>query len=312
MGEIIDRTGEINLNTQGLKMEIIQYNNANNLIVKFEDGKTKKSAYKEFKKGWVKHPDFILNRVGEENITTNGSRIKILKYNNEKDIVVEFMDYNYQKKSSYHAFKRGEIVSPYCKVLCGVGYKGEGKYNHLYGKKTHNTTKCYRTWTNMIKRCYSERAKYVRQTYKNATVCEEWWNFQVFAEWFEENYYEIEGKEMHLDKDILYKGNKIYSPETCVFVPNNINNLFTKSDKARGKYPIGVTYDERGNTFLAYCCDGTKKCIRLGSFNNPMDAFNEYKRFKELTIKKIADKYKDGIPQKLYDALYRYEVNITD
>ena len=120
---------------------------------------------------------------------------------------------------------------------------------------------------------------------------------------------------MCLDKDILVKGNKIYSPGTCVFVPENINLLFIKSNATRGKYPIGVSYDKSKNKFVSHCNNGKGKQIKLGIFNNSIDAFNAYKEFKENIIKQVADEYKNKypqFPQKLYNAMHKYKVEITD
>ena len=117
---------------------------------------------------------------------------------------------------------------------------------------------------------------------------------------------------MQLDKDILIKGNKVYSPETCVFVPQNINELFVKRNIDRGIYPIGVHLNKLNNKYIAQCAQGQGKIINLGCFNAPKEAFNVYKLFKEDIIKQIADKYKILIPQKLYNAMYEYEVEITD
>ena len=86
----------------------------------------------------------------------------------------------------------------------------------------------------MLRRCYDEKLHKKYPTYIDCKVCEEWLNFQNFAKWYYNNYYEIENEKICLDKDILHKGNKIYSPDNCVFVPNNINVLFVKSDKSRG------------------------------------------------------------------------------
>ena len=120
---------------------------------------------------------------------------------------------------------------------------------------------------------------------------------------------------MALDKDILVKGNKTYSPNTCVFVPQNINTLFIKSNKIRGKYPIGVTFNKDKNKYQAQCNTlingkNMKKTLRL--YNTIEEAFNAYKQFKEANIKQIADYYKENIPDKLYEAMYNYKVEITD
>jgi len=164
----------------------------------------------------------------------------------------------------------------------------------------------------MFNRCYDEKIHIIRETYKNCTVCEEWYNFQTFAKWYTENYYEIDEKKMHLDKDILHKGNKIYSPENCVFVPININSLFTKRETLRGICPIGVTYHKRDDVFQSRCNDGNGKSEYLGCFGSPQLAFNAYKIYKEKHIKEVADKFRNQIPNKLYEAMYSYKVEITD
>lgn len=191
------------------------------------------------------------------------------------------------------------------------GYTGKGNYK----KSTHK--KIYEIWRDMLRRCYDEKRLKKYPTYRGCEVCEEWHNFQNFAQWYEENYYEIEGQKMCLDKDILIKGNKIYSPQTCMFVPHRINVLFTKSNNIRGEYPIGIDYQKRSDKLRVRCeiCEeGYKKRIYLGVFppNEIEKAFMAYKTFKEKYIKQVADEYKDLIPDKLYKALYIYEVEITD
>ena len=117
---------------------------------------------------------------------------------------------------------------------------------------------------------------------------------------------------MCLDKDILYKGNKIYSPKNCVFAPNNINTLFISCNSKRGDFPIGVTFNKRDKIFIAQCNDKTGR-KHIGRFSNAEDAFYKgYKPFKEHYIKEVAEDYKDQIPQNLYNAMYNYKIEITD
>ena len=114
-----------------------------------------------------------------------------------------------------------------------------------------------------------------------------------------------------LDKDILVKGNKVYSPQTCCFVPQEINVLLTNCRKRRGECPIGVSFIKAKQKFsvsLAY--DGKNKTI--GHFDNPLEAFNAYKKAKELRIKELADKWKEQLEPRVYEALYNYKVEITD
>lgn len=190
--------------------------------------------------------------------------------------------------------------------------------------KTNNTTKQYKNdivkrkkdkyynkWLAMIKRCCDSNFKIKYPTYKECKVCEEWLEYSNFKKWHDENYYEIEDEKTHLDKDILIKGNKVYSPKTCVFVPQRINTLFTKSNKRRSNLPIGVKKDK--NAYVAQCSIGGNKNKKyLGRFETSEEAFNSYKQFKEQYIKEIADEYNGRIPQILYDAMYKYEVEITD
>ena len=169
----------------------------------------------------------------------------------------------------------------------------------------------FKTWNWLLQRCYGESALKRRPTYKECFVCDEWLEYYNFKIWFEENYYTIENEIMEIDKDILFKNNKIYSPETCIFLPHCINSIFCKSDAKRGEYPIGVSYHKKIGKFQSYCTINNKR-VYLGYYNTAEDAFMEYKLFKEKYIKEIADQYKKYIPKKLYKALYDYNVEITD
>ena len=135
------------------------------------------------------------------------------------------------------------------------------------------------------------------------------------GEWIKENYYEVSGEKMHLDKDILCKGNKIYSRETCIFVPQRINKLFTKRDNDRGDNPIGTTPNLSGN-YQVQCSNGYGKLIPLGTYSSKEEAFQVYKEYKEKLIKETIDSYKGKIPEPFYselrEAMYNYEVEMDD
>ena len=197
---------------------------------------------------------------------------------------------------------------PYEPTVYGIGFHGEGEYKPSY-KGVH--TPASRVWKNMLRRCYCEKYYSSKKTYEGATVCEEWHNYQNFAKWYEENCYQIDGDEIHLDKDILVKGNKVYSPETCVFVPEPINSLFTKRQGRRGDLPIGVHLCPKGKKYIAQCGSNGRR-VYLGRYDTPEEAFQRYKEFKEQEVKRVAEHYKDLIPQKLYEALQNYEVDYDD
>ena len=249
-----------------------------------------------------------IDRTGEERYNNFGSRMIITKYNNKDDIDVYFPEYNWTfKHAIYNNFKRGNIKSPYEPRCYGKGYLGEGKYKV---KENGKQTKCYDTWHCMLRRCYDPKYQEREPTYKDCEVCTEWHNFQTFAEWYNDNYYEIPGESMALDKDILIKGNKIYSRDKCIFVPQNINSLFTKCDKSRGNDPIGTHQSPSGNYQVQ--CNNVNRLDYLGLFDNINDAFHIYKVHKEKIIKQRADEYKQYLPQNVYEALYNYQVEITD
>ena len=169
--------------------------------------------------------DDRLNEIGYNN---NGERMTIVRYGNEKDIDVQFDDGVIVEHREYGNFKKGKIKNPYFPNIYGFGFIGVGDYKSV--DENGKPTKCYDTWKHMHERCYDPKYQEKKPTYKNCKVCKEWNNYQEFAKWDNENYYEVGDERMALDKDILCKGNKIYSPETCVYVPQSINSLFVKRD----------------------------------------------------------------------------------
>ena len=255
-----------------------------------------------------------IDRTGEERINSFGSKMVIKEYRKWNDIDVYFPEYDWTfNHVRYDTFKKGNIKCVYERRTYGVGYLGEGKYN---SRENDKLTKCYNTWIHMLERCYDPKLQEKEPTYKGCTVEDYLLNFQNFAHWYENNYYEIEDEVMCLDKDILFKGNKIYSPETCVFVPQNINTLFIKCNKSRGDYPIGVCYNKQNGKYIPQCNVCNSKSRHLGCFDNPEEAFQVYKQYKEKYIKEVIDSYEGIIPEphysKLKNAIYNYKVEIND
>lgn len=251
------------------------------------------------------------DRVGEINTNLHGTKMQIIKYCNCHQVTVMFLDqYLYKKETDYGSFIKGLVTNPYDKTLYEVGYLGVGKLKATINRVS---TIAYKKWSSMIKRCYVFDSTHL--SYQGCIVCEEWLCYQNFAKWWKENYYELGNEKMCLDKDILIKDNKTYSPENCLIVPISINSVFTCHHKNNG-YPKGVSpsHHSKSKPYTAKI-ELNNKQFSLGVFKTRFEAFNIYKQAKENSIKQMADEYRakySNFPQKLYEALYQYEVRATD
>ena len=254
-----------------------------------------------------------IDRTGEERINNFGSKMIIKEYRKYSDIDVYFPEYDWTfEHAAYNNFKKGTVKCPYEPRYYSIGYLGEGKYKM---SKNSKDTDEFKIWHHMLERCYDPKVQEKYPTYKGCTVENYLLNFQNAAEWIKNNYYEVLGERMHLDKDILCKGNKVYSRETCIFVPERINLLFTKCDKSRGDNPIGMYQLPSGN-YKAYCNNGYGKLDYLGTYSSKEEAFQVYKEYKEKVIKEVIDSYEGIIPEPFYSklkvAMYNYKVEIDD
>ena len=237
-------------------------------------------------------------RIGEIGYNNFGSKMIIIDMTDSNHITIFFPEYNYTVYNKKYAhFKDGKIKCSYEKRYFNIGYIGVGKYK---GDKN----KCMSEWYSMLERCYDPYFLDKYPTYRDVVVCNEWHNFQNFAKWYYKNYYEIENQRMHLDKDILIKGNKIYSPDTCIFVPQRINTLIIKSDNIQATRH----YDNRNKIYSSTIRMDGKRYSK--GFYTLIEAKEYYKKIKEDYIKQVAEEYKDLIPQKLYEALCEWNVAI--
>lgn len=296
------RVGEKWLTNEGYWVEIIEYFTALNCTIIFDDGVIMYNIkYSRFEKGTISKPK---NRLGKVFTTTEGCKYTIIAYRKATDIDIQFEDGTILYNRQYGDTRMGSVKNPYYKSKYGVGYLGIGKHKSTLDGVD---TPMYVSWTSMIGRCYNVNSGNY-YNYADCSVDEKWHNYQVFGDWFDENY-KSHMQSWHLDKDILKKGNKIYSPSTCCFVPQEINGLFTKCDKKRGIYPIGV-YKVK-NRYVAQISINSSRTKSL-SFSTPEEAFYTYKTAKENNIKNVADRWKGQITEPCYEAMYNYEVEITD
>ena len=251
-------------------------------------------------------------KIGDANYNKYGTLMEVIEYRNYDDITIKFENGIIQDTSS-DSFKKGQVHSYLDKTICGKGYLGENFIEPIKDKLS------YKHWSSMIRRCYNSNSRNKRY-YNDVEVCEEWLSYSNFKKWFDENYWECD-ETLDVDKDILCKGNKIYSPQTCLLVPHKINNLFCKANKIRGKYPLGVSYtiNKQGIKYIYVRIFEKQKIKSVYVGKETQDtiltAFNMYKESKENYLKYIANLYKSkysSFPQDLYNALCNYQVEITD
>lgn len=240
--------------------------------------------------------------------------MRIVKYIDNRNIVVEFQDdYKIRVKTTYGNFKLGSVRNPYAPTVYGVGISG----NRYPIVENNKPSKEYSIWRSVLSRCFDEVTKKKQPTYDDVTCCDEWLNYETFYEWLhsQPNFDKwFIGNRWAVDKDIINKGNKVYSPENCCLIPQNVNCLFLKREAERGDYPIGVRYRD-GYGFIASCHNPfTNRKEEINSYKTPTEAFYAYKYYKEDLIKRVAEiEYEAGnIIEKCYRAMINYEVEIDD
>lgn len=174
------------------------------------------------------------------------------------------------------------------KLVCGVGINdadyvvkpiinGKREYCPIYSK-----------WFQMLQRCHTEYGKKKNPTYSEDFVCDDWLRFSVYREWCLSS--GGEDKSLHLDKDILFKANKLYSPETCVFVPRFINNIVLCKMSSKGQHPIGVHFEKESGRFKSQAnVDGKYK--NLGRYSTAKEAHKAWQKQKILNIEDSVKEY---------------------
>lgn len=244
--------------------------------------------------------------VGDIFVSSNGCEFVVLSYDGCKRVLVKFLDsFGYETYLTSGNIVAGRVGNPYRPSVCGVGYIGES--DRSAGTK-NKKSRSYLAWQNMLNRCYNEDYHKGKPTYLGCAVDPVWLNYQNFRVWFESQFGCGEVG-YQLDKDILIKGNKIYSPETCCLVPSYINSVMSTCRGGRGLLPIGVTMNR--DRYGASVSKRSKR-ISLGTYDTPEEAHKAYAKGKEDYIKYLVECEYSYLPEHIKQALLNYRVEITD
>ena len=245
--------------------------------------------------------------VGKVCKSKSSGDFEIVKYNNVRNVEIQFINTGYRKVAEMKEVRNGGIKDPYAPSVYGFGVLGTKYLASINGVQT----KEYKLWCCMLVRCYSDSFKKKQPTYEGCEVSENFKSYEYFYEWCNKQV-GFGNKDWHLDKDLLIKGNKVYSENTCVFLPKEINSLLTKREALRGENLIGVSWSKTNKAFVAMVNKNKGKSEHLGYFKTEIEAFKAYKEAKEAFIKEQANKWKSQIDPRAYNALMNYQVEITD
>mgnify|MGYP003592593139 FL=1 len=228
---------------------------------------------------------------------TNGyGEVVVLEFLSAEEITVSFVNTENEVVTTLTALLSGCIKDNTQPSVIGVGVLGVGEYSPSIHKKHHTL------WCSMLSRCYNKtNEKY--KNYRDCKVSANFLDFQFFAKWCEDQIgFNKDGFE--IDKDLLSKQVKIYSEKTCVFLPKELNSFLALPKTRKGK--LGVSKISNNKYRVRGTFGGGLKC--LGTYETEQEAFQAYKEAKEAYIKELANKWKDQIDPRAYEALMNWSV----
>ena len=241
-------------------------------------------------------------QVGDVFPTNEGGSGVVVEYRGAYDVIVRHADsHGHLSKVAASQLRDGRVKNPYKPRISGVGFVGVGPHST---SKNGKDTPAYKTWTKMLERAYCEKKQLTNPTYIGCSVAREWHCFQNFAEWYESQ--PFKGKGYQLDKDILVKGNKIYAPDRCRFVPEYLNKILCSNEAKRGVLPMGVAY--KAGRYYSKLSKNRKIFCISGGFETPEEAHEAYKKEREGHIRDSANNYRNMITEDIYLALMSYSI----
>ena len=299
----IVKVGDSFENTDRQKVTVIEYNGAKNVIVRFEkDSVVLKTNSSDLRRGNFRHLNKFTDLIGCRFKNKQGDWCTIKKYISATKILIEFDDYpEHPKCVSLAALKKGSFKNNYKPTIYGKGYLGDGKYQ---GSKKDGTDFVYGVWNNMLARNYDPYTQSKQPAYIGCSVCEEWLCFQNFAEFYINH--PSYGLGYNLDKDLLVKGNKVYSPETCTMLPPDLNVVISGNTPSKNGMPLGVNKIDNG--YVARLSKGKDGREYLGYYKTAEEAHEVYVEAKERYVKNLALEWANRIEWKAFKALMEWKV----
>lgn len=245
-------------------------------------------------------------KVGDVFKSNEGGFYTVIKKLNGYTFAIRFNDENqYIRSVSASNIASGTIKNPFFINTYGVGYLGVGIFSSRR-KGEVGLSYEYRTWRNMLRRVYAPDTKRDKVAYAGCSVHSDWHNFQNFAMWLNSN--KVNKTGFHLDKDLLLRGNKEYSPDKCSLVPQQINTLFSNPRGNGSTYLLGVRKKQNDKKYYSAISVNAKRLF-IGSFDTENEAHQAYVVAKEAYVKEVANKWRGRIDERVYDALMNWTVN---
>ena len=209
--------------------------------------------------------------------------LNVFKSGKRQMCLIQFTKTNFISKTRRENALQGKVKDPYFPSCSGVGYIGE--------VSTRGNERLYNIWRTMISRCYNPNScEYHNYGAKGVLVCERWHCYKNFLDdaklldGYELFLNSEKLKSVHLEKDILSKDSKIYSPETCCWAAAGVNERarWTKElalQKQSSCY-MGVSRSRTGRYIARISNDGTR--INIGTFSDEVSAANAYNYYARL------------------------------
>lgn len=242
------------------------------------------------------------NMVGKTFSTANYGNIEIINYQNSDNVEIKFVDTGYITTVTMQRLINGSVKDKLSPSVFNVGIVGYRYPITINGRLVLE----YNLWRSMLARCYNANFHIKNHSYKGCSVSENFKSYEYFYEWCHRQI--GFGKTgWHLDKDLLFKGNKVYSEDTCVFLPSEINGALIHNENSNRSLPTSVVMNTSNNFYSRFSINGFTQYI--GTFDTPEEAFLAYKQAKEQYLQHLAYKYEESLDPRAFNALLYYSVD---